>query len=294
MSRMMQPIDRATMVRNAVATPKTLLAAAGRSVAHGDVPEFRFTDIRGAPVRRAPAVFATTLVEEGTEHRRGRFANALVLGKALAMYATSFPRLIFVNVALITEMQVASLEQYYQVIAVDCGDDDNNRNITLVYALGLGHDWHRVVLLSSNTLPLRNVDELAALGVPAVASLGDYDIIDCCLTVEMIKSGIAVFRPSYAWFLATLAQFGTHLQNGSEEVAWRILISVIAEGTVTCIPLKYHVDPYVFEGTDAFGKGNVVAFVGYRRYDGIARDVWNDMFEAACTELGANGLSIDV
>ena len=72
------------------------------------------------------------------------------------------------------------------------------------------------------------------------------------------------------------------------------MLSVLVEGTVTCIPPKYHVDPYVFEGTDAFGKGNVVLFVGHRRYDGIARDVWNDMFEAACTELGANGLSIDV
>ena len=69
---------------------------------------------------------------------------------------------------------------------------------------------------------------------------------------------------------------------------------MLVEGTVTCIPLKYHVDPYEFEGTDAFGQGNVVMFVGYRRNDGIAKDVWADLFDAASTELSTYGVRVGV
>ena len=248
-------------------------------------------DCRGSPIRGGLGACFTTLKEGGIEHRRTHLANALALGRACDRIAMRLRPVIAVNVNAVDLAAITALEKFFTVILCDGGSDLRARNICVVVG-ALLVTYATVICHHSNALPLRNFDELAWMPTPCVACGVEDDLIRGDVSGSTPELGAAILRPSYALFRRAIVAFCDEPGQGEEDIAWRVLVSVLAEEKVCFLPCKYFLPPNAFDARVEARTpyADPAILIGQRSLDGAAHAVWQVCYDEAQRIVGGERL----
>ena len=92
------------------------------------------------------------------------------MGGHLLKFQSRFTRVVLVGTRDADPETLFQLERCYNVVVFSDGSDIRLRNAGPLYATAMT-GFQRIVLIDSDVLVLRNLDELAFVGVPALPSL---------------------------------------------------------------------------------------------------------------------------
>ena len=187
------------------------------------------------PLKNGPAAIVTHLKDEGCEARGTHLANALAFGFALAYYCTACSAVITVNINDADEQVLSSLGRFFDVVIVDVGTDRRRRCAGLLLGPALVQ-FQTIAIIESNTLVLRNVDEIAWIGTPGIGVGPVDDAVRGHFSYGQADHGIVVCRESYTLFVRGFAVFNHLGGTGIEGDAWNALLIASTESEAYCIP----------------------------------------------------------
>ena len=242
----------------------------------------------GMPLRDGPAAIVTHLKDEGCEARRTHLANALAFGFALSHYSTACIAIITVNVTDAAEDVLASLCRFFDVVLVDSGTDRRRRCAGLLLGPALVQ-FQAVAIIESNALVLRNFDEIAWVGTPAIGVGPADDAVRGHFSWGQADHGIVVCRPSYTLFVRGFAMFNHLGGSGIEGDAWKALLIASTESEAFCIPTKYRFSPRRYDEmvSNATAVMDVALVIGHRSGNGAAHDEWVALHDRALGVLSS-------
>ena len=131
------------------------------------------------------------------------------------------------------------------------------------------------------------IDQLGYYGTPAVAHLGDDDLVYGAVSRELVKGGLLTIVPSLQLWISLFRTFGHNVSSGAIGEVWDALLGAALVGQVTCIPVRFHCDADRFDTLSRCDRDRIYAVVGYRAKDGFAAIEWKLMFKDAIRGVDA-------